>query len=151
MPKLRGKYVFNDMTTGRIFYADLGELIAAHGQRNHQAPIHEIQLLYKSPTDTSDQSAVKSRMYTIVAQTYARKGGTPPANQVLPGGGAATTGWRDPERRQPKTDPEGVVYGGGRADIRVVMGGDSELYLLSKSDGMIRKITSVVSPPPAAK
>ena len=151
MPKLRGKYVFNDMTTGRIFYADLGELIAAHGQRNHQAQIHEIQLVYKSPADTSSQSAVKSRMYTIVAQTYAHKGGTPPANQVLPGGGAATTGWRDPERRQPKTDPEGVVYGGGRADIRVAMGGDGELYLLSKSDGMIRKMTSVVSPPPAAK
>jgi hypothetical protein len=138
------------MTTGRIFYADLAEMIAAHGQRNHQAPIHEIQLVYKSPGDTSTQAPVKSRMYTIVAQTYAQKGGTPPPNQVLPGGGAATTGWLDPERHQRKTDPEGVVYGGGRSDIRVVMGGDGELYLLSKSDGMIRRITRVVTPPPAS-
>ena len=37
MPQLRGKYIFNDMTTGRIFYADLAEMIATHGQRNHQA------------------------------------------------------------------------------------------------------------------
>jgi hypothetical protein len=149
MPRLRGKYVFNDMTTGRIFYADLAELIAARGQRNHQAQIHEIQIVYKSPNEAPAQSATKARMYTIVAQTYAHKGGTPPPNQVLPGGGAATTGFRDPEHRQPKTDPEGVVYGGGRADIRVVSPGDGELYLLSKSDGMIRKVTQVVTPPPA--
>jgi hypothetical protein len=31
------------------------------------------------------------------------------------------------------------------------VGGDGEIYLLSKSDGMIRKMTAVVAPPPAAK
>ena len=31
MPQMRGKYIFNDMTTGRIFYADLAEMLAAHG------------------------------------------------------------------------------------------------------------------------
>jgi hypothetical protein len=30
-------------------------------------------------------------------------------------------------------------------------GSDGEIYVLSKSDGMIRKMTSVVTPPPAAK
>jgi hypothetical protein len=40
------------------------------------------------------------------------------------------------------------VYGGGRADIRVASGGDGELYVLSKSDGMIRKIAALVTPPP---
>jgi hypothetical protein len=31
------------------------------------------------------------------------------------------------------------------------MGGDGEVYVLSKSDGMIRKMTAVVTPPPSAK
>ena len=50
MPQLRGKYIFNDMTTGRIFYVDLAQMIATHGQRNQQAQIHELQIMYKSPT-----------------------------------------------------------------------------------------------------
>jgi hypothetical protein len=151
MPQMRGKFIFNDMTTGRIFYVDLAEMIATRGQRNHQAPIHELQIMYKSPSDTSSQTAVKRRMFDIVAQTYSQKGGTPAQDRVLPGAAAATTGWRDPDHKQPKADPEGVAYGGGRADIRIAMGGDGEVYVLSKSDGMIRKMTAVVAPPPAAK
>jgi hypothetical protein len=150
MPQLRGKYIFNDITTARIFYADLGEMLASHGQRNHQAQIHEIQIMYKSPYDTSNSTAVKRRMYDILADTYKQKGGTPAENRVLPGSSAATTGWKDAAKTQPKTDPEGVPYGGGRADIRIVAGDDGELYVLCKADGMIRKMVSVVTPPPAA-
>lgn len=148
MPQLRGKYIFNDITTGRIFYADLAEIIAAHGERNKQAQIHEIQIMYKGPGDSSNQPALKRRMFDIVAEAYARKGGTPAKYRVLPGAPIATTGWKDQEHRQPKTDPEGVAYGGGRTDVRMAMGGDGELYVLSKSDGMIRKMTAVVTPPP---
>ena len=151
MPQLRGKFIFNDMTTGRIFYVDLAEMIATRGQRNHQAQIHELQIMYKSPYDASAQTAVKRRMFDVVAESYARKGGTPAQDRVLPGAAAATTGWRDPDHKQPKADPEGVPYGGGRADIRIAMGGDGEVYVLSKSDGMIRKMAAVVTPPPAAK
>jgi hypothetical protein len=151
MPQMRGKFIFNDMTTGRIFYTDLAEMIATRGQRNHQAQIHELQIMYKSPYDASAQTAVKRRMFDVVAETYSHKGGTPAQDRVLPGAAGATTGWRDPEHKQPKADPEGVAYGGGRADIRIAMGGDGEVYVLSKSDGMIRKMTAVVTPPPAAK
>jgi hypothetical protein len=151
MPQLRGKYIFNDMTTGRIFYVDLAEMIATHGQRNQQAQIHELQMMYKSPYDSSNPNAVKRRMFDIVAEAYSHKEGTPAQDRVLPGAAAATTGWRDPEHRQPKTDSEGVAYGGGRADVRIAMGGDGELYVLSKSDGMIRKLTAVVTPPPSAR
>jgi hypothetical protein len=151
MPRMRGKFIFNDMTTGRIFYVDLGEMIATHGQRNHQAQIHELQIMYKSPYDASSQTAVKRRMFDVVAETYAHKGGTPSQDRVLPGAAAATTGWKDTDHKQPKADPEGVPYGGGRADIRIAMGGDGEVYVLSKSDGMIRKMSSLVTPPPAAK
>ena len=151
MPQLRGKFIFNDMTTGRIFYTDLNEMIATKGVRNQQAPIHELQILYKSPYDASAQTAVKRRMFDIIAEAYAHKGGTPVADHVLPGGAGATTGWRDTDKKQPKADVEGAPYGGGRADVRIAMSGDGELYVLSKSDGMIRKMTSVVTPPPAAK
>jgi hypothetical protein len=151
MPQLRGKFIFNDMTTGRIFYVDLDEMIATRGLRNHQAPIHELQIMYKSPYDASAQTAVKRRMFDVVAETYAHKGGTPGQDRVLPGAAAATTGWRDPDHKQPKADPEGAPYGGGRADIRIAMGGDGEVYVLSKSDGMIRKMAAVVTPPPATK
>jgi len=50
----------------------------------------------------------------------------------------------------PKADPYGVMYGGGRADVRLSMGGDGEIYVLSKSDGMIRKLAGVITPPPAS-
>ena len=147
MPQLQGKYIFNDMTTGRIFYVDLAEMIATRGQRNQQAQIHELQIQYKSPYDTSNQTPLKRRMFDIVAETYSHKGGTPAQDRVLPGAAGATTGWRDPDHKEPKADPEGVPYGGGRADVRIALGGDGELYVLSKSDGMIRKMAAVVTPP----
>ncbi|PYU21018.1 MAG: hypothetical protein DMG30_18815 [Acidobacteria bacterium] len=150
MPQLRGKYIFNDMTTGRIFYADFGEMIAAHGKRDQQAQIHELQIVYKGPTGTAGQTA-KRRMFDIVAETYSRRRGMPPADHVLPGNGGATTRSQDPAHPEAKVDPEGVAYGGGRADIRMALGGDGELYVLSKSDGMIRKLTAVVTPPPTSR
>jgi hypothetical protein len=143
MPALRGKYIFNDISTGRIFYANLGEMIAGHGERNKQAPIHELQIMYKGPGDASGQKAVKRRMFDIAAEAWTRKGGIPGAdNRVLPGYGNAT--------KTPRTDPEGVPYGGGRVDLRLAVDGDGELYVLTKSDGMIRKPTAVVVPPRAA-
>ncbi len=151
LPQMRGKFVFNDMTTGRIFYVDLNEMLATHGQRNHQATIHELQIMYKSPYGTANQAAVRRRMFDVVAEAYSHKGGTPASEHVLPGGAGATTGFRDTDKKQPKADADGVPYGGGRADVRIALGGDNELYVLSKSDGMIRKMTAVVTPPPASK
>ncbi len=150
MPQLRGKYVFNDMTTGRIFYVDLTEMLATHGERNHQAPIHELQIMFKA-NEASGQQPAKRRMFDIEAETYAHRGGVAAQDRVLPGAAAATTGWTDQEHRQPKTDPEGIAYGGGRADVRMAMGGDGELYVLSKSDGMIRELTAVLMPPASQK
>ena len=139
------------MTTGRIFYVDLGEMIATHGQRNHQAQIHELQIMYKSPNDPASQAAVKRRMFDIVAETYCAKGRNPRPGPRSARSGCGHDRMAGRRHKQPKADPEGVAYGGGRADIRIAMGGDGEVYVLSKSDGMIRKMTAVVTPPPAAK
>lgn len=154
MPQMDGKYIFGDITTARLFYANLADMIAAHGLRNKQAAIHELQIVYKSPYDNSNQGPVKRRLYDIVADGYAHKEGIPNADSkqgVLPGASGTVGGWRNNMYRPGKTDPNGVPYGGGRADVRLAMGGDGELYVLSKSDGMIRKFTAVVTAPPASK
>jgi Glucose / Sorbosone dehydrogenase len=153
MPQMTGKYIFTDMTTGRVFYTDLAEMIAAGGERGKQAPIHEVQILYKSPYDSAQKEPVKRRVYDIVADAFAHKDGVIDPDShlgVLPGASNATGGWRGKNFVTPKADPYYVPYGGGRADVRLSMGGDGEIYLLSKSDGMIRLLSSVVAPPPAA-
>jgi hypothetical protein len=153
MPQMVGKYIFTDMTTGRLFYTDLAEMIASHGERGKQATIHEIQIMYKSPYDSSEKAPVKRRMYDIVAEAFAHKDGVvdPVTHQgVLPGASGATGGWRGKTFLTGKLDPYGVPYGGGRADVRLSMGGDGEIYIMSKSDGMIRILAGVITPPPAA-
>ncbi len=153
MPQMVGKYIFTDMTTGRLFYADLNEMLAAGSVRGKQAPIHEIQVMYKSPYDASEKAPVKRRMYDIVADAFAHKDGVvdPVTHQgVLPGAANAVGGWRGKTFLPGKPDPYGVPYGGGRADVRLSMGGDGEIYIMSKSDGMIRVLAGVVTPPPAA-
>ena len=87
-------------------------------------------MIYNSPYDSPDQGAVHRRLYDIVADAYVQKGGLPNAPYVLPGGAPSVTSG--------VLDPYGVPYGGGRADIRIAIGGDNEIYILSKSDGMIR-------------
>ena len=149
MPQMVGKYIFTDLTTGRIFYTDLNEMIASRSIRGKQVPIHEIQVMYKSPFDQSAQNPVQRRMYDIVAETYAHKDGVANPDSpkgVLPGAAATTGGWRGKMFLQGTIDPYGVPYGGGRADVRLSMGGDGELYIMSKSDGMIRKMMAVVTP-----
>jgi Glucose / Sorbosone dehydrogenase len=148
MPQMVGKYLFTDLSTGRLFYTDLAEMIASHRVRGKQAPIHEIQIMYKSPYEASVKSPVKRRMYDIVTDAFAHKDGIPNPKTVLPEGSRTTGGWRGKIFMPPKADPYGVMYGGGRADVRLSMGGDGEIYVLSKSDGMIRKLTAVVTPPP---
>ena len=143
MLALRGKYIFNDISTGRIFYCNLDEMIAGHGERNKQAEIHEMQIMYKSPDAGPGEAPVKRRMYDIAADAWARKGGTPAvAGRVLPTIANATA--------PPKTDPEGVPYHAGRVDLRLAVDGEGEIYVLTKSDGMIRQLTAVVVPPPGS-
>jgi L-ascorbate metabolism protein UlaG (beta-lactamase superfamily) len=150
MPQMVGKYLFTDISTGRMFYTDLQEMIATQRVRGKQAPVHEIQIMYKSPYDASVRSPVKRRMYDIVADAFKHKDGIPNPNTVLPEGSRTTGGYRGKIFMPAKADPYGAMYGGGRADVRLSLGGDGEIYVLSKSDGMIRKLSGVATPPPAA-
>ena len=80
-------------------------------------------------------------LFDIVADAYARNGGTGLPRVVLPGLAALTNART--------LDSYGVAYAGDRADVRLSVDKDGELYLLSKTDGMIRKLTGVVTPPPS--
>ena len=103
------------------------------------------RLCTRSPYDASVKSPVKRRMYDIVKDALHHKDGLPNPNTVLPEGSRTTGGWRGKIFMPAKADPYGVMYGGGRADVRLSMGGDGEIYVLSKSDGMIRKLAAVAT------
>ena len=148
MPQLVGKYFWGDIVSGRVFYADLEEMIAARGIHRKAATLHEIQVVYKSPYGSPEQGAVERRLYDIVKDAYYKRGGVPPPGDVLPDGSSDGGVLRTGTVRGRGLDPYGVDYGGGRADVRLGMDGDGELYFLTKTDGMIRKIVSVVTPPP---
>ena len=83
LPQLVGNYIFSDMTTGRLFYADLQEMIATQGRRNKQAPIHGLQVMYKSPYAGYGQGTVNRRTYDIVADEYAHKEGNPNRSRLV--------------------------------------------------------------------
>jgi glucose/sorbosone dehydrogenase/fibronectin type III domain protein len=138
MSPLDGKYIFGDITTARLFYADVDDMILKDdGDRLSLAAVHELQVVFDSPYDNPDQGPVNRRLFDIVADEYTHKGGDASGSSVLPGSANVTSG----------DDSDGIPYGGGRADIRLAVGGDGEIYVLSKSDGMIRALVAVVAPP----
>lgn len=110
IPALRGKYIFTDLTTGRLWYADYKDMLAADdGKAGTVAPIHEVQMRWKG--------TVYDSMFPVVESAYHARGGTSPK---LPG----------------RAD----LVKGGRADVRFSIDAKGELYLYSKGDGMIRKV-----------
>ena len=107
LPSLRNKLVFGDITTGRVWYADRDQLIAADdGKAKTVAPIHELD----------------AGLRRIAEEKYRQRGGK---GEALPGMGA--------------------IAGRGRVDLRFAQDADGELYVLTKSDGMIRKVVAVTA------
>jgi hypothetical protein len=140
MPGLRGKYIFGDIVNARLLYCDLAEMVARDdGVRTTVADIHEMQLVYNHPNDNPDAGLNRWRLWDAVTVTYTNRGGSPPAGQRLPGGNNTYTTWAN--------DIYGVAYGRGRADLRLALGDDDEIYVITKTDGMIRKLTALLTPP----
>jgi hypothetical protein len=147
MPQMVGKYLFTDIARGRLFYTDLAAMLAARATTPQTlAPISEIQIVYQGPEDAA-KGAVKRRMFDIVADAFVRRKGVRSGNCVLPDGSSNEKGVITCGGRGQGKDPEGVPWGGGRADVRLAIDGEGELYLMSKGDGMIRKLIAVVAPP----
>jgi hypothetical protein len=113
---LKGKFIFADISTGRIWYADYKEMLAADDQKPETlAAAHDVHLNWKAPTAATPRDYPSA--FPVVLAAYKSRGGTDPD---LPG--------------------QSTVSGPGRADIRFAVDGAGELYLLSKVDGMIRAI-----------
>lgn len=130
IPELRGKYIFGDITTGRLFHADLADLLAADdGNPATLARFHRLDLRWDNPRTPAGPERF-DRLYEIVADEYRARGGR---DADLPG--AATVS---------------DLTGGGRADIRLATDAAGELYVLSKSDGMIRALGPWADPVSAA-
>ncbi len=119
IPALRGKYLFTDLTTGRLWYADYKDMLAADDNKpGTLASIREVKVRWNDSSDAPDSGAKEyDSMFPIVEATYHARGGKHPRLQGPPG-----------------------LIKGGRADVRVSIDASGELYLYSKSDGMIRKI-----------
>jgi hypothetical protein len=111
IPALRGKYVFSDITTGRIWYSDYKEMLAADdGKPDTLAATHELKLRWNGQDyDT---------MFPIAEAGYHSRGGK---TEHLPG--------------------RATVSGDGRADARLAVDAAGELYVYTKTDGVIRAVT----------
>ena len=122
IPALRGKYVFTDISTGRLWYVDYQELLKADdGNPETMAPMHEIHLRWDDPNDAPDAGKqIYESMYPIAMAAYHSRGGKDPD---LPG--------------------RATVSGDGRADAHVAVDADGELYIFSKTDGMIRYVAGL--------
>ncbi|HEY0285079.1 MAG TPA: hypothetical protein VGC23_06785, partial [Vicinamibacterales bacterium] len=113
LPALRGKYIFSDLSTGRVWYADWKEMLAADdGDPMTMAAMHEVKLYWNNQVHDT---------FTSIAQAaYQSRGGKDPD---LPG--------------------RGTVSGARRADARFALDAAGELFVYSKTDGMIRQVVSV--------
>jgi Glucose / Sorbosone dehydrogenase len=119
IPALRGKYIFTDLTTGRIWFAGYKDMLAADdGQPGTLAAIHEVQIRWKDPRDTPDAGKrTYESMFPIVESAYHARGG-----------------------KGPRLAGRADLVKGGRADVRFAIDANGELYLYSKGDGIIRTV-----------
>ena len=102
IPALKGKLVFGDITTGRIWYAEMADVLRADdADPATVAPFHEVD----------------AGLRRLAEETFRARGGR---GDALPGAAA--------------------VSGRGRVDMRFAEDNDGELYILTKSDGMIRRV-----------
>ncbi|MEO8368288.1 MAG: PQQ-dependent sugar dehydrogenase [Candidatus Solibacter sp.] len=109
IPALRGKLLFGDITSGRIWWADMKEMLAADdGDPKTMAEMHDVKIGWNDH--------VYRAMAPINEIAYHARGGKA---EHLPGA-----------ERVP----------GGRSDLRLAMGADGELYIMTKSDGMVRSV-----------
>lgn len=103
-PALQGTVVFADITSGKILYAKMADLIAATDG---------------NPSTTAAYTEIKTELGRLVVEKF-------PARTKLPA---------------PTLGPPGER--GFRVDVRLATDEAGEIYILTKSDGMIRRVVSI--------
>jgi hypothetical protein len=121
VPALRDKFLFNDLTTGRIWYAEYKDVLAADdGDPKTMAAMRELKLVWDEPGDTPDAGKKTfDTMLPIVRAAYLHRGG-----------------------KAESMNGKSRVSGPHRADVRLAVDAAGELYIYSKSDGMIRRVVA---------
>jgi glucose/arabinose dehydrogenase len=121
IPALRGKYLFGDLSTGNVWYADFKEMLAADdGNPKTLAEMHPVKIRWARPGGASE---IYSSMAPVTESAYHARGGTASG---LPG--------------------FAKVPNGGRSDIHFWEDAEGELFIMSKSDGMIRQVVGAGAP-----
>lgn len=116
LPVLRGKYLFTDITTGNIWYTDFKDMLAVDdGDPKTMAPLHPVKILWSQPDGSKE---LYGSMAPVTAVAYHARGG------------------------KAETLPGRARISGGRSDIHFLIDNAGELYILSKSDGVIRAVVA---------
>jgi glucose/arabinose dehydrogenase len=114
IPALRGKFLFGDITSGRIWWAEMKEMLAADdGDPRTMARMHDVKIAWNDN--------VYRTMAPVNEIAYHTRGSKA---EHLPGA-----------ERVP----------GGRSDLRLAMDAAGELYIMTKSDGMIWTVVGAAS------
>ena len=113
IPALRGKFIFTDISTGHVWYVDYKDMLAAD-----DGDPKTMAPLHEVKIMWRGQ--VYDTMYPITMAAYHERGGKDPD---LPG--------------------RGTVSGAGRSDVRLGIDASGELYIYSKTDGIVRKLKGV--------
>ena len=124
VPELRGKYVFGDITTGRFWYADYKEMLSLDGDGKPEttAKFYDVAFVWDNPHDSPDAGKQPyDSMFPINEFSYHQRGG-----------------------KEERLAARQKVANQGRADARLAVDGSGELYIHSKSDGMIRQVVGSV-------
>jgi hypothetical protein len=120
LPALQGKFLFGDILTGRMWYANYTDMLAADdGKPATMAAMHPIEVRWNDPHDAPDAGA----------KTY------PTMNPIVVAGYQA--------RR--RADPAATAPMPARADIRFGFDANGEFYILSKVDGLIRAVVGATA------
>ncbi|WP_074652523.1 PQQ-dependent sugar dehydrogenase [Terriglobus roseus] len=127
-PALQSCVVFGDITSGRIFYAKVADLVSAtDGDPTTLAPYTEIK------TDLPQIAAERAKIrVAALPPAAAPPTATPPAagTPAAPPSAAAAA-FRAARSFPPRTD------------MRLATDSDGEIYVMTKSDGVIRRIESI--------
>ena len=140
-PQLQGSVVFGDITSGRLFYARMADLMTATDG---------------NPTTLAPYAEITTTLPTLVQERMRLNPPAPGFGAWRPGGPSAPT-QTAPAPTPPAAEPAAGRAGGRRAgpggapagprplrvELRIATDEAGEIYILTKSDGLIRRVTSI--------
>jgi hypothetical protein len=145
-PQLQGAVVFGDITSGRLFYARMADLLAAtDGNPTTLAPYAEIKTNLPTLVEARVSANAPATGRTGGPAAAAAPAATTPAPAPAPAPPAPAPAAGPAAGRGPGTAPAGAAPAPRpmRVELRIATDEAGEIYILTKSDGLIRRVTSI--------